>query len=146
MLQTHVVLGFQWKVHPRAKCSSLHEIEANWCPIERKSYDFLILHSQIVIENQLKWGIQESLQDKVCLIFNCIVRAKVAQSITSRDRDSRPFFNFNNKFMFWCVAGCSDIALWWSQWLLQVQFTFVFEKNPLGGGDLISTLKNEIAK
>jgi hypothetical protein len=35
----------------------------------------------------------------------------------------------------------NDLVLWWQcQWLLQVQFTFVFEEILEGGGNLVSSL------
>ena len=52
----------------------------------------------------------------------------MAYSSISRDRDSRSSSNFNGKSMVQGAVGRNDLVLWWSQWLLQVQFTFIFEK------------------
>jgi hypothetical protein len=51
----------------------------------------------------------------------------VAQSIISRNRDSWPSAGFNGKSMVRGVVSNNDLALSWCQWLLQIQFTFVFE-------------------
>ena len=57
----------------------------------------------------------------------------MAESIISRDRDSQPLSNFNCKSMARGAISNNDfVLLWWCQWLLQVQFTFV------GGGNLVS--------
>ena len=44
------------------------------------------------------------------------------------DRDSRSLSSFNSKSMVRGVVGNNDLPLWWCQWLLQIQFTFVFGK------------------
>ena len=46
----------------------------------------------------------------------------------SRDTDSRLLSGLNGKSMVQGAVGITDLALWWCQKLLQVQFTFVFEK------------------
>ena len=44
------------------------------------------------------------------------------------NRDSCPLSNFNGKSMVQGIVGIHDLVLWWSQWLLSVQFPFVFEE------------------
>ena len=40
----------------------------------------------------------------------------------------------NGKSIIEAVLGINDLALWWSQWLLQVQYVFVFGKLQIGTG------------
>ena len=75
----------------------------------------------------------------MCLIFNSIVRAQVAKSSISRDRDSRPSSNFDGKSMVWGAVGSNDLALWWSQWLIQVLFTFIYQLQPPTSGQPVWT-------
>ena len=49
-------------------------------------------------------------------------------SSISRDRDNCPSSSFNDKSMVRGAIGSNDLALWWSQWLLQVQFIFICKK------------------
>ena len=41
--------------------------------------------------------------------------------------DSPPSSSSNGKSMIQGAISNNDLAMWWCQWLLQVQFTFVFE-------------------
>ena len=66
-------------------------------------------------------------QHEMCLVFNCIVRAKVAQYSISRDMDSHPSSISNGKSMVQGVVGNGDHVMWWCDQFRQVQFTFVFE-------------------
>ena len=45
-----------------------------------------------------------------------------------KNRDNQPPSSFNDKSMIRGAVSSNDLAWWWCQWLLQVQFTFVYEK------------------
>ena len=61
--------------------------------------------------------------------FQLHFRSKSGIVGISRDMDTRPSSNFNGKSMVWGAVGNNMLALCWSQWLLQVQFTFVLRKS-----------------
>ena len=65
-----------------------------------------------------------------CALFSITLKdlKEMAQSIIFGDRNSRQLFSFNGKFLIQGAVSNNNLALWWCQWLLQVQFTFIFEK------------------
>ena len=52
----------------------------------------------------------------------------MALLIILRERVSRPLSNFNCKCTVHGAVNNDDLALWWCQQLLQVQFTFVYKE------------------
>jgi hypothetical protein len=60
--------------------------------------------------------------------FQLHSRSKSGTVNISKDRDSPSLSNFNGKSKVRGAVGNNDLVLWWSQWLLQVQFTFKFHK------------------
>lgn len=97
-----------------AECGSLCEMKANLklrARVKERLEAPLILHSQVVMETYLQWGYIRDMPTQSVPHFSCIIRAKVAQSTISKNRDTPSQSNFNGKFMIRGAVNINDLVV-----------------------------------